>query len=111
MIIIDFIGDSDFFCTLTDVQGLSPYYFFMLEHDETRKKYLVPVQIMQSSERGQNCRILNADKVQLESGKYLYKAFGTETEISDVSELENLEVIETGILVFNETRAEKQYFK
>ena len=111
MITTQFTGDSDFFCTLTDARELSPFYYLIVKHDETKKEYILPVQIISSNERGEICRLTEEVKEPLESGKYIYKAYGTETELTDLEDFENLEEIETGIFVFKETRTEKEYYK
>lgn len=69
------------------------------------------VQVIETTDRGQICQITEGEKEQLESGKYIYKAFGTETEINELSELEELTPVEIGVLVFEETRTEKEYYK
>lgn len=111
MIVIEYNGNSEFFCTLTDAKGLAPFYCFLLKHDETNTEYLVQLEVLETSQRGQTVRITEAEKEQLQSGKYIYKAFGTNTELTEISTLEGVEPIEIGLLIFKETRAEKEYYK
>lgn len=111
MIVIEYSGNSEFFCTLTDARGLSTFNCFLLKHDETNAEYIVQLEVLETSQRGQIVRITEAEKEQLQSGKYLYKAFGTSTEITEIETLEELEPIEIGLLIFKETRAGKEYYK
>ena len=111
MVRIKFEGDSDFFCTLTDARGLSPFYCFVVKHDETNNEYLLQLEILETNTRGEICRLTEAQKEQLESGKYIYKAFGTEEQVTTIEETTELTPVEIGVLVFEETRTEKEYYK
>ena len=111
MVVIQYNGDSEFFCTLTDAKELSLFYCFLVKHDETNKEYIVQLEVLETSQRGQAVRITKSEKEQLQSGKYIYKAFGTDEQITEINQLEGIEPIEIGILIFKETRAGKEYYK